>query len=60
MLSVDPRWEPGAGKPLAGFCPGGGSKEPSLPGQPTATGDTTEYDYDALGNLKEVILRNGA
>src|SRR5689334_4100086 len=22
--SVDPRWEPGAGNPLAGFCPGGG------------------------------------
>jgi len=27
----DPRWEPGAGNPLAGFCPGGGSKGPSLP-----------------------------
>ena len=22
--AVDPRWEPGAGNPLAGFCPGGG------------------------------------
>ena len=32
-LSVDPRWEPGAGNPLAGFCPGGGPKGPSLPGQ---------------------------
>ena len=30
-LSVDPRWEPGAGNPLAGFCPGGGPKGPSLP-----------------------------
>src|SRR5512142_1511240 len=30
-LSVDPRWEPGAGNPHAGFCPGGGSKGPSLP-----------------------------
>jgi hypothetical protein len=27
----DPRWEPGAGNPLAGFCPGGGVKTPSLP-----------------------------
>lgn len=27
----DPRWEPGAGNPLAGFCPGGGPKGPSLP-----------------------------
>jgi len=26
-----PRWEPGAENPLAGFCPGGGSKGPSLP-----------------------------
>ena len=30
-LAVDPRWEPGAGNPLAGFCPGGGPKGPSLP-----------------------------
>jgi hypothetical protein len=30
--SVDPKWEPGAGNPLAGFCPGGGPKGPSLPG----------------------------
>lgn len=30
-LSVDPRWEPGTGEPSAGFCPGGGSKGPSLP-----------------------------
>ena len=30
--SVDQRWEPGAGDPLAGFCPGGGPKGPSLPG----------------------------
>src|SRR5205085_12408390 len=30
-LSVDPRWEPGAGNPLAGLCPGGGPKGPSLP-----------------------------
>lgn len=37
--SVDPRWEPGAGNPLAGLCPGGGpsrpmkvSEGPSLPG----------------------------
>ena len=22
--ALDPRWEPGAGNPLAGFCPGGG------------------------------------
>jgi hypothetical protein len=29
--SVAPRWEPGAGNPLAGFCPGGGPKGPSLP-----------------------------
>jgi len=27
-----PRWEPGAGNPLAGICPGGGPKGPSLPG----------------------------
>jgi hypothetical protein len=31
-FSVDPRWEPGAGNPLAGICPGGGPKGPSLPG----------------------------
>jgi hypothetical protein len=31
-MTVDPRWEPGAGNPLAGFCPGGGPKGPSLPG----------------------------
>ncbi len=30
----DPRWEPGAGNPLAGFCPGGGPKGPSLPERP--------------------------
>src|ERR1700722_7929958 len=30
---VDRRWGPGAGNPLAGFCPGGGPKGPSLPGQ---------------------------
>jgi hypothetical protein len=29
--SADPRWKPGAGNPLAGFCPGGGPKGPSLP-----------------------------
>jgi group II intron reverse transcriptase/maturase len=29
--SVDRRWEPGAGKPHAGFCTGGGPKGPSLP-----------------------------
>jgi len=29
---VDRRWEPSAGNLLAGFCPGGGSKGPSLPG----------------------------
>jgi retron-type reverse transcriptase len=34
-LPVDPRWEPGAGNPLAGFCPGGGPKGPSLPGPRT-------------------------
>jgi hypothetical protein len=27
---VDPRWEPGAGNPLAGFCPGGGPSRPQL------------------------------
>ena len=32
-LSVDPRWEPGAGNLHAGFCPGGGPKGPSLPGR---------------------------
>ena len=31
-FSADPRWEPGAGNPLAGICPGGGPKGPSLPG----------------------------
>ena len=31
LYASDPRWEPGAGNPLAGFCPGGGSKGPSLP-----------------------------
>jgi len=33
LTSVDPRWEPSAGNPLAGLCPGGGPKGPSLPGQ---------------------------
>jgi hypothetical protein len=38
-MSVDRRWEPGAGNPLAGFCPGGGPKGPSLPGcAPEKTG----------------------
>jgi len=32
-LPVDPRWEPGAGNPLAGICPGGGPQGPSLPGR---------------------------
>jgi len=32
VVVVAPRWEPGAGNPLAGFCPGGGPKGPSLPG----------------------------
>ena len=31
LYASDPRWEPGAGNLLAGFCPGGGSKGPSLP-----------------------------
>jgi len=31
LYASDPRWEPGAGNPLAGFCPGGGPKGPSLP-----------------------------
>lgn len=31
FYSVDRRWEPGAGKPHAGFCTGGGPKGPSLP-----------------------------
>ena len=35
LYASDPRWEPGAGNPLAGFCPGGGSKGPSLPERPT-------------------------
>jgi hypothetical protein len=30
--SVDPRWEPGAGNPLAGLCPGGGPSRPSRSG----------------------------
>ena len=30
-MPVDPRWEPGAGNPLAGFCPGGRPKGRSLP-----------------------------
>jgi RNA-directed DNA polymerase len=33
-LPVDPTWEPGAGNPHAGFCPGGGPQGPSLPGPP--------------------------
>ena len=37
-LAVDPRWEPGAGNPLAGLCPGGGPKGPSLPGLTATTG----------------------
>ena len=32
-----PRWEPGAGNLLAGFCPGGGPKGPSLPERCTWT-----------------------
>ena len=32
LVPVDPRWEPGAGNPLAGFCPGGPPKGGSLPG----------------------------
>src|SRR5262249_16565075 len=28
--SVDPRWEPGAGNPLAGLCPGGGPSGPQV------------------------------
>nr|AYM54369.1 hypothetical protein [Sorangium cellulosum] len=28
--SADPRWEPGAGNPLAGFCPGGGPDGPKV------------------------------
>jgi hypothetical protein len=31
LYASDPRWEPGAGNPLAGFCPGGGPNGPSLP-----------------------------
>ena len=41
-LCVDRRWEPGAGNPLAGFCPGGGPKGPSLPGP---TGPESEFEY---------------
>jgi energy-coupling factor transporter ATP-binding protein EcfA2 len=32
LLAVDRRWEPGAGNPPAGLCPGDGPKGPSLPG----------------------------
>jgi hypothetical protein len=31
LSTSDPRWEPGAGNPLAGFCPGGEVKASPLP-----------------------------
>jgi len=34
-LPLDPRWEPGAGNPPAGFCPGGRPKGRSLPERQT-------------------------
>ena len=46
--SVDPRWEPGAGNPLAGFCPGGGPKGPSLPGPPRPPRGRNLYPLDSL------------
>lgn len=36
----NPRWEPGAGNPPAGLCPGGGPKGPSLPERPAEPRDT--------------------
>ena len=33
LYASDPRWEPCAGNPPAGLCPGGGPKGPSLPGR---------------------------
>jgi hypothetical protein len=44
---VDLSWEPRAGNPLAGFCPGGGPKGPSLPGR---DGDLN-VTFDAGGLL---------
>ena len=43
MLPDDQRWEPGAGNPLAGLCPGGGPKGPSLPGR--------DVDVDGVGDV---------
>jgi hypothetical protein len=50
-LPVDLRWEPGAGNPHAGFCPGGGPKGPSLPGYPAIRRFLTPDPYvtDPLG-----------
>ncbi len=46
MLPADQRWEPGAGNPLAGFCPGGGSKGPSLPGLDVVGDGDVDVDED--------------
>lgn len=56
-MSVDRRWEPGAGNLHAGLCPGGGPKGPSLPGlvvvdsgatrsQSMAVDHDHDHDYD--------------
>jgi len=53
--SADPRWKPSAGNPLAGFCPGGGPKGPSLPEQP----DLQKATGAVLGTaerIEEVIV----
>lgn len=61
MRPVDPRWEPGAGNPLAGFCAGGGPKGPSLPRPAPKDTETwtslpwvKHYDKAKLG--KKVVL----
>ena len=51
---VDPRWEPGAGNPPAGFCPGGGPKGPSLPGPKVAI---PAGDRDRLERLCRYLAR---
>ena len=64
ISSVDLRWEPGAGNPHAGFCPGGGPKGPSLPGcAPVKTGGRKQVrkeEMEAQVLTKQVLPWEGA